>query len=81
MATHEQKIELMRKYASNIATVSGFFVKGSIPIKRMDNALKTFAIGMDRTTVIGFYDTSLTGNGKSGIIFTDDKIYYKLTFN
>lgn len=73
---HEEKIEIMREYLSSIATNSGYHIKGNIPSKKIDNALKIFASGMDRTTVIGFLDTSLLGSGKNGYIFTDDKIYY-----
>ncbi|MCC8049886.1 MAG: hypothetical protein LIP10_04400 [Clostridiales bacterium] len=73
---HEKKIEIMKKYLSRIATCSGYYIKGNIPSKIIDKALTTFALGMDRTTIIGFYDTSVFSNGKSGYIFTDDKMYY-----
>lgn len=76
MNKHEEKIELMRKYASKIATNFNFHIKGDIPSKIIDNALKKFANGIDRKTIIGFYDTTLMNNGKSGYIFTDTKIYY-----
>ena len=76
MTDHEKKIEIMRKYYKEIEAVSEFFIKGEIPSKRIDNALKKFASGMDRTTIIGFFDTSLVGNGKGGYIFTDSKVYY-----
>lgn len=78
---HEEKIEIMRKYLRNIAT-GGFdyHIKGNIPSKKIDNALKKFALGMDRKTVIGFLDTTLMNSGKSGYIFTDDKIYYLDSF-
>ena len=58
MTDHEKKIEIMRKYYKEIKTSFDFFIKGDIPIKRVDNALKKFASGMDRTTMIGFYDTT-----------------------
>ena len=68
--THEEKIELMRKYHKKIRTGFNFHIKGEIPSRIIDNALEKFAFGMDRTTVIGFYDTSLKKNGRSGYIFT-----------
>ncbi len=40
MDAHEQKIEIMRKYASRIETVYGFNVKGNIPSKSLNNAEK-----------------------------------------
>lgn len=78
---HEEKIKIMRKYLGKIVTGSfSYHIKGDIPSKKIDNALKKFAQGMDRTTIIGFYDTTLMENGKQGYIFTDDKMYYLETF-
>lgn len=76
MNEHEMKIEIMRKYAKKIKDCGDFFIKGEIPSKRIDNALKKFAFGMDRNSIIGFYDITITGNGKQGYIFTDTKVYY-----
>lgn len=76
MNQHEEKAELLRCYYKDIATDFEFFIEGDIPQARLDNALKKFAFGMDRSTIIGFYDTSLLGNGKNGYVFTDDKVYY-----
>lgn len=76
MTDHEKKIEIMRKYYKEIETSPEFFIKGEIPSKRVDNALEKFASGMDRNSMIGFYDTTVTGSGKSGYIFTDTKVYY-----
>lgn len=81
MNDHEKKIELLRKYYLGIQTMEGFFIKGGIPSKRIDKALKTFAQGMDRNTIIGFYDTTLIGSGKNGYIFTDTKVYYTETLD
>ncbi len=76
MGQHEDKIALLSKFSGQIRTSFDFHIKGSIPSKKIDNALKTYAQGLDRTTIIGFYDTTLRGSGKSGYIFTDTKIYY-----
>lgn len=76
MGQHEEKIELLRKYYTQISTSFAFHIKGDIPSKKIDHALKKFANGLDRDTVIGFYDTTISGSGKNGYIFTDDKIYY-----
>ena len=76
MTDHEKKIELMRKYALDINTSFSFHVKGEIPSKIIDNAIRKFAFGLDRTTIIGFYDTTITNSGKLGYIFTDSSVYY-----
>lgn len=73
----DKKISLIEKYSYHIKTNFTFHIKGGIPSKKIDNALNSFAQGMDRKRIIGFYDTTLRGNGKEGYIFTDDKIYYK----
>jgi hypothetical protein len=73
---HDEKVEIMRTYLGKIATGFSYHIKGDIPSKKIDNALKKFAFGMDRTTIIGFYDTTIMENGKNGYIFTDDKVYY-----
>ena len=76
MGEHEEKIEIMRKYLTDMST--GFYchIGGEVPSKKINNALKTFAQGMDSDTIIGFYDTTSFGSGKNGYIFTDDKMYY-----
>lgn len=66
----------MRKYLGSIANGFTYHIKGDIPSKKIDNAIKKFASGIDRTTIIGFFDTTVMGSGKNGYIFTDDKIYY-----
>ena len=73
MGEHEEKIEIMRKYLTDMST--GFYchIGGEVPSKKINNALKTFAQGMDSDTIIGFYDTTSFGSGKNGYIFTDDK--------
>lgn len=79
MEQHKQKVDLMRKYASEICTSFVFHVGDDIPSKKIDNAIKKYANGLDRDTVIGLYDTTITGSGKSGYIFTDTKVYYLQT--
>lgn len=73
---HEEKIEIMREYLCKIVTGFAYHIKDDIPDKKIDNAIKKFAFGVDRTSIIGFYDTTVMGSGKNGYIFTDDKVYY-----
>lgn len=70
---YEEKIEIMRKYFGDIANGFTYHIKGDIPGKKIDNAIKKFASGIDRTTIIVFFDTTVMGSGKNGYIFTDDK--------
>lgn len=77
MSDIEKKVSILKRYYKNIATGSTFYISGEIPSKKIDNAIKVFAQGIDRKTIIGFYDTTISGSGKQGYIFTDSKIYYK----
>ena len=74
MDLHQQKIALMRKYGYKIGAYSVFFTE-NIPPQKIDNAIKSYANGLDKDTIIGLYDTSFTGSGKSGYVFTDTKVY------
>lgn len=76
MSQLEEKITLLRKYYGKIQTNFCFEIKGNIKSKRIDNAISKYASGVDRTTVLGIYDTTLTGSGKNGYLFTDTKVYY-----
>ena len=73
----QQKIELLRKYAYKIGSKGIFHINGDIPIRKIENAIKKYANGLDRDTVIGLFDTSISGNGKSGYVFTDSKVCYQ----
>lgn len=76
----QKKIKLLKKYANEIKTSSfQFYIKGNIPSKKIDNAIQKFANNVDRTSIIGMYDTTVFDSGKQGYVFTDTKVYY-LTF-
>lgn len=77
---HEEKIELMKKYLPAINTGYGNYIGDSVPSKKLNNAIQKFASGLDRESVIGFYDITITGSGKYGFIFTDDKLYCRDAF-
>ncbi|MBQ0140512.1 MAG: hypothetical protein KBT36_14605 [Kurthia sp.] len=81
MGAREDKISIMDKYLKKMSNYeSSCYIGGYIPSNKIDNAIKKFANGLDKETVIGFYDTSILGSGKSGYIFTDTKFYYSQTF-
>ena len=78
---HQQMIEIIHKYYTDIK-IGGFdFQVDNIPKKKIENASKKFAFGLDEKSIIGFYDTTVLGSGKGGYIFTDSKIYYLETFS
>lgn len=81
MEDHEIKIKILEKYYKEIQTEYSFFIEGTIPEKRINNAIKKFAPGLDKTSILGLYDTTMIGSGKSGYIFTDAKVYYMESSN
>lgn len=79
MDLFQEKVDLLKRYYDDICSVStnnGFYIKGEIPNKKLDVALRTFGQGVDRSTIIGFYDTTVFLSGKRGYIFTDTKVAF-----
>ena len=77
MTDHEKKLEILRKYYQDIkVSCHPFLLADQISRKQLDNAISKFAQGVDRSTILGFYDISFSENGKNGFLFTDTKVYY-----
>lgn len=76
MGQIEEREEILGKYYKQIETSYGFEMRENISSKKIKHALKKFASGAEKSTIIGFYDTTITGNGKTGYLFTDTKVYY-----
>ena len=75
---HQEKVEMARKYEDNIPEkYHRFHVKGNIPSVKINNAMSAYAPTLKRDTVIALYDTTITENGKEGMIITDTEIYFK----
>lgn len=76
------KVDILKKYYREICTTPdyGFCFRDDISKRRLNNAIKSFAFGIDKNTIIGFYDTTVMLTGKRGYIFTDTKVYYKNMF-
>ncbi len=75
--TQGEMIDILRKYYGQIKTSFEFRLVGEIKEKALKNALKIYAPGVDKNTIVGLYDTTVFGSGKLGYLFTTDKIYYK----
>lgn len=76
MVPNKKKIEIVEKYLPQLATSFKCYTWKDVSSKKLENAIKKFARGLKTETVLGFYDTSIMGNGTSGYIFTDEKVYY-----
>lgn len=74
---HEEKIVIMKKYLENIRTSFKIYLgSDEIPKRVIENAIKYYASGVDVSSIIGIYDTTLFDTGKNGFVFTDDRFYY-----
>ena len=81
MNIHEKKVELFNEYCFQLLDMSsGETHADDLTSKQWNNAKKMFASNAERETVIGFLDTTVTGSGKNGYLFTDEKVYYLETF-
>lgn len=77
---HDEKIDLISQFLGNIATLSSYYIGKNIPEEKINQAINYFALGLDIDSVIAYYDASIWNNGKKGIVFTDDRFYYKDMF-
>lgn len=83
MEKRDKKIDLVKKYIKQCETSSCVsYSYGGIPEKILKNACSGY--GSDifgkrilPEDVIGLIDTSLLSNGKAGILFTEDGVFYK----
>lgn len=72
------KEEILSKYLHTMpTTMDSYYLKDSIPSKKLNNAINSFASGVKKESVIGLYDTTLFGSSKEGIIFSDTKFCSK----
>ena len=76
MDEFNEKLKILKKYYKSMEGLYHFYIKGDIPSGKLNNAIKKFASGVDRSTILGFFDSTLFNNGKSGYLFTDSKVYY-----
>lgn len=72
----KKKINLLKKYYNKIKINNSFYIAGEIPYSKLDNALESFALELDISEILGFYDITMSGTGKNGYIFSDTGIYY-----
>ncbi len=75
MSTHDQKLNLLRKYRQRIGISFNFLIEGEISENQLTNAIKNFANGINPATVIGFCVPGDSPSGFQGYLFTDSKVF------
>lgn len=75
MENHNKKLDIFSRYYRQINVVSNIFVQSDIPEKKLQGAMSKYAFDVERNSILGLYDITMTGNGKNGFLFTDDLVY------
>ena len=76
MSKRQQKIDVIKKYISNAGGTWPAYSYGNIPSKQLSNACYSYAGAVEKKDVLGLIDITVLGNGKKGMLFTENKIYY-----
>ena len=77
MEQRDKIIQLLEDYVPMISNGGNFYiVTGEIPARKIENAVKAYAEGADRDTILALWDLSFFENGKDGFLFTESGVYY-----
>lgn len=76
MNKREKKIAIIKNCIGNISCDWPAYSYGMIPAVKAANACSTYAGAVQPKEVFGLVDTSISGNGKKGLLFTEYSIYY-----
>lgn len=80
MNKREKKVAIIKNYIGNISGSWPTYSYGMIPKEKVANACSTYAGAVQPKDVFGLVDTSISGNGKKGLLFTEYYIYYNNGF-
>ncbi|MCM1234131.1 MAG: hypothetical protein NC489_28850 [Ruminococcus flavefaciens] len=74
---HEKKIKCFRIHVDKFRDTYNGFTGKEIKTEWIKTAREHYAKGVAYDEVVGLYDTSSFGKGKSGLLFTDNYLYWK----
>ena len=80
----EKMVDVIKKYDERLREGNSSYKRyfaPDIPEKVMKELLKNFDSNLAINSVVAFYDTTILGTSKEGLIFTSDGIYYKYLIN
>lgn len=69
--------DILNKYKNDISDLYSFYIGDNIPIKKINNVIKSYASGVLEDEVIGLLDMTIFGSATEGLIFTTNKLYIK----
>lgn len=78
---HDKKIKCFRIHADKFRETYKAFAGKDIKAEWIESAKEHYAKSIEYDEVVGLYDTSALGKGKSGLLFTDNYLYWKMGFS
>lgn len=78
---HEKKIKCFRIHVEKFRESFKGYTGKEIKKEWIQSAREHYAKGVEDDEVVGLYDTSASGKGKSGLLFTDNYLYWKIGFS
>lgn len=76
MGKRERKIEMIKKYISNVSGTWSAYSYGNIPQILAANACSSYAGAVQPQNILGLVDITITGNGRKGLTFTESAVYF-----
>lgn len=76
--THEEIVYQAMIAANQKYQDRGFAKAREVSDTQIKNALKKFAAGAETETMIGFFDTTISKNGKNGVLITSEHLYSEM---
>lgn len=77
LSRHNQKVICFQAHINKFRIAFKGYVQKDIEPEWIRTAEKHYARGVDYSEIVGLYDTSSFGKGKTGFLFTDDYLYWK----
>ncbi len=78
---HEKKIKCFRIHVEKFRESFKGYTGKEIKKEWIQSARAHYAKGVEDDEVVGLYDTSAFGKGKSGLLFTDNYLYWKVGYS
>lgn len=69
--------QILKENLIKSAKYDTYYFAPEIPTKIGDNAISAYASDISFDGILALYDTSIRNNGKTGMIFTENCLYYK----
>lgn len=79
--SHDERVRCFETHMSSFRETYKGYTGKDIKSEWIDTARRNYATGVKYEDVVGLYDTSLFGKGKSGYLFTDDYLYWTRGFS